>query len=104
MMPAVGDHVLDGRARADVVAVEDGVDAMAVDQALHGLDIGGVAHLLGVFEIGLERAAKNAAQRIDLLAGQCQAVLELDAVGRGEIGERRRLPTGMGSPAALARC
>ena len=87
----VGDHVLDRGARADVVAVEDGVDRVPVDQALHRLHVGGVAHLLGVFEVGLERPAEDAAQRVDLLAGQRQAVLELDAVGGGEVGQRRRL-------------
>ena len=70
------------------------MDGVAVDQALHGLDVGGIAHLLGVFEIGLERAAENAAQRIDLLAGERQAVLELDAVGGGEIGQRCGLADG----------
>ena len=64
---------------------------MTVDQALNGLDIGGIAHLLGVFEIGLERTAENAAERVDFLAGQRQAVLEFDAIGGGEIGERRCL-------------
>ncbi len=64
---------------------------MTIDQALHGLDVGRVAHLLGVFEVRFERTAENAAERIDLLAGQRQAVLELDAVGRGEVGQRRGL-------------
>lgn len=68
--------------------------AMAVDQALHGLDVGRVAHLLGIFEVGLERPTENSAERVDLLAGEGQAVLELHAVGRREIGERRRLADG----------
>ena len=87
----ISDHVLDRGARADVVAVEDGVHRMPVDQALHRLHVGGIAHLLGVFEPGLERPAEDAAQRIDLLARQRQAVLELDAVGGREVGQRRRL-------------
>jgi hypothetical protein len=91
-LPGVGDDVLDGGARADVVAVQDGVDAVAIDQALHGLHVGGVAHLLGVFEVRLERAAEHAAERVDLLASQRQAVLEFNAVGSSEIGERRGLP------------
>ena len=47
-------------------------------------------------KIGLERAAENAAERVDLLAGEGQPVLEFDAVRGGEIGERRGLAHGYG--------
>ncbi len=80
----IGDHVLNGGAGTDIVAVEHRVNAVTVDEALHSLHVGGVAHLLGVFEIGLERTTEDAAQRVDLFAGKRQAVLEFDTIGGGE--------------------
>ena len=87
----VGGDLLDRGAGPNVVAVEDRVHGVPVDQALGRLDVGGIAHLGSVFEGWLQRTAKDAAQRIDFLAGQRQAVLELDTVGRGEIGGRPAL-------------
>ena len=89
--PGIGDHILDRGARADIVAVDHSMNGTAIDQPLHGLDVGGVAHLHGVFEIGFERTAQNAAQRIDFLAGEREPVLEFDAVRGGEVRERSGL-------------
>ncbi len=91
MMPESGDHVLHRSAGADITTVDDGMHRVPVDQPLHRLNIGGVTHLAGVFEIGLQRPPENAAQGVDLLAGERQAVPEFDSVGGGEIGERRGL-------------
>ncbi len=67
------------------------MDGVPVDEALGRLDVGGVAHLRGVFEVWLHRTAEDTAERIDFLAGERQAVLEFDAVGRGEVGGRAAL-------------
>src|SRR5262249_6134096 len=56
----VGDDVLNGGARTDIVAVQDGMDAVAIDQVLNGLHIRRITHLLGVFEMRLERPAEDA--------------------------------------------
>ena len=59
MMPEIGDHVLHRSAGADIVTVDDGMHRVPVDQPLHRLNIDGVTHLPGVFEIGLQRPARE---------------------------------------------
>ena len=62
-----------------VVAVDDGVHAMAVNQALHGRQNVVSALITGVLEYGVHGPAENAAHGIDFFRCHFERALELDA-------------------------
>ena len=80
--PGIADGIVLGVLRADVVAVDDGVYAVTVDQQIGRADDLVRAPVLGVDGVMLDGAAQDAAQRVDLLDRQHQAALVLDS-GRG---------------------
>ncbi len=89
---SVCDDVIFLGNRTGVVAIYDGMDAVAVDEALHGRDDIVGALFLGVFKHRLQRPAENAAHGVDLVAGHFQRALELDAVGSCPAGQRHAAP------------
>ena len=87
----VGDGIVFGLVGADIVAVDDGADAFAVDEQVgRGRDfLGG---LVGAVEHdALHRHAEDAASLVDFLDGHVEAVLVLDAVDSERTGQRDHL-------------
>ena len=84
----IGDRVVFRRHGAGVVAVDDGVHLVTVEQALHRRDDVVGALLLAVFEDRRERPAEDAAHHVDLFAGELEPALERETVGGGPAGER----------------
>ena len=83
-------HVEQGGTGLQVVAEDEGVHLVAVDEALGRLDDHVVALRFRVDEVELDRPSENAAERVDLFRRQLQPAPELDAVCGDDAGERRR--------------
>ena len=84
----IGDGVVFSRDGAGVVAVDDGVNLMTVEQALHRRDDVVGALLLAVLEDRRQRAAEDATHQVDFLAGKLEPALERETVGGGPARER----------------
>ena len=76
--------------RAQIVARDQDIGIVLVDEALAGADDDVIALGFGILESELDRAAQNAAQRIDLLCRHFEAALEFDAVGGDGAGQGQR--------------
>ena len=96
----IDDNVILCFQRRQVVATDNGIGVLTIDQALEGLHDGVRSALPGVDKMGFDRTAEDAAHGIDLFGRHLKSVLEFQTIGRapaghhGALTDRDRLSVG----------